>query len=100
MAEEVLIGRIVAEARLDNSNLIENAEQSEQKLRELGQAIEDNKKQRQNSNLVIARAAKELKALQRQAEENGGANEEQKNKIAQLRTLRNQLNSLENKTKI
>lgn len=84
MAEEVLIGRIVAEARLDNSNLIENAEQSEQKLRELGQAIEDNKKQRQNSNLVIARAAKELKALQRQAEENGGANEEQKNKIAQL----------------
>ncbi len=84
MAEEILVGRIVAEAHLNNSNLIENAEQSEQKLRELGQAIDENKKQQQNSNLVIARAAKELKALQRQTEENGKADEEQENKIAQL----------------
>lgn len=77
MADEVHLGRLVAEIALNNSNLTENAEQSEQTLQQLNQAIADNKKQQQNSNLVIARAAKELKALQRQVEENGGADEEQ-----------------------
>ena len=80
MAEEIKVGRIVGEIILDNSKLIESAEQSEKKLRELGKAIEDNKKQQQNSNLIIARAAKELKALQKQVEENGGADEEQEKK--------------------
>ena len=84
MADEVHLGRLVAEIALNNSNLTENAEQSEQTLQQLNQAIADNKKQQQNSNLVIARAAKELKALQRQVEENGKADEEQENKIAQL----------------
>ncbi len=81
MADEVHLGRLVAEIALNNSNLTENAEQT---LQQLNQAIADNKKQQQNSNLVIARAAKELKALQRQVEENGKADEEQENKIAQL----------------
>ena len=84
MAEEIKVGRIVGEIILDNSKLIESADQSEKKLRELGKAIEDNKKQQQNSNLIIARAAKELKALQKQVEENGGADEEQEKRIAQL----------------
>lgn len=84
MADEVHLGRLVAEIALNNSNLTENAEQSEQTLQQLNQAIADNKKQQQNSNLVIARAAKELKALQRQVQENGKADEEQENKIAQL----------------
>ena len=84
MAEEVNLGTLVAHIALNNSDLTENAERSEQTLQQLNQAIEDNKKQQQNSNLVIARAAKELKALQRQIEENGEADEEQKNKIAQL----------------
>ena len=81
---DVHLGRLVAEFTLDHSKLIENAEQSEQILQQLGQAVAENKKQQQNSNLVIARAAKELKALQRQVEENGKADEEQKGKIAQL----------------
>ena len=84
MAEEVNLGTLVAHMTLDNSDLTENAEQSEQTLQQLNQAIADNKKQQQNSNLIIARAAKELKALQRQVEENGEADEEQKSKIAQL----------------
>ncbi len=81
---DVHLDRLVAEFTLDHSKLIENAEQSEEILQQLGQAVAENKKQQQNSNLVIARAAKELKALQRQTEENGKADEEQENKIAQL----------------
>lgn len=81
---DVDLDRLVAEIVLDHSKLIEDAEQCEKILQQLGQAVAENKKQQQNSNLVIARATKELNKLQRQVEENGETDEEQKNKIAQL----------------